>query len=270
MYLQPTEYYIYDGTFEGLLTAFDQALQTGAELEGIATAEVAKPGLFAEVVPIESDPDVAHAFFQGLLKRFTKEIAWDLSCCFMSELEGVELLLLNYLKLLQAKGSSFSQNHADPVVFKVQRLRHQVSHEVRRYHGFLRFRKLRNGLYYGAIEPDYNIIQFLSPHFKARFPDQPWLIHDLRRGLGVLYQGGRCRFISNLTDDEIISKFQNPPFDHQGTGFAEAEADYQTLWQEYFHNIAIEGRNRQKLQRQCMPVRYWKHLVESPDSLELG
>ena len=69
MYLQPTEYYIYDGTFEGLLTAFDQALQTGAELEGIATAEVAKPGLFAEVVPIESDPDVAHALIEDQSKQ---------------------------------------------------------------------------------------------------------------------------------------------------------------------------------------------------------
>jgi probable DNA metabolism protein len=40
------------------------------------------------------------------------------------------------------------------------------------------------------------------------------------------------------------------------------EAEFQILWKEYFNNITITERKNPRLQKQYMPVRYWKHLIE--------
>nr|WP_315988235.1 DUF4130 domain-containing protein [Desulforamulus aquiferis] len=37
---------------------------------------------------------------------------------------------------------------------------------------------------------------------------------------------------------------------------------YQELWKEYFKSTAIQGRKNPKLQKQFMPTRYWKYLIE--------
>ncbi|HBG76385.1 MAG TPA: hypothetical protein DDW86_05450 [Clostridiales bacterium] len=40
------------------------------------------------------------------------------------------------------------------------------------------------------------------------------------------------------------------------------ELELQQLWKQYFEGIAIRGRYHPGLQRQFMPRRYWKYLVE--------
>ena len=37
---------------------------------------------------------------------------------------------------------------------------------------------------------------------------------------------------------------------------------YQQMWKDYFKTMAIKQRINLKLQRQHMPVRYWKYLTE--------
>ena len=44
--------------------------------------------------------------------------------------------------------------------------------------------------------------------------------------------------------------------------YSEDEEYYQKLWQGFFDNIAIKNRNNPGLQRQLMPKRYWKYLIE--------
>ncbi|MEN6391847.1 MAG: DUF4130 domain-containing protein, partial [Syntrophomonas sp.] len=42
----------------------------------------------------------------------------------------------------------------------------------------------------------------------------------------------------------------------------EDEQYYQRLWKQYYESIAIISRKNPRLQKQFMPERYWKHLVE--------
>ncbi len=37
---------------------------------------------------------------------------------------------------------------------------------------------------------------------------------------------------------------------------------YSRLWREFVKNIAVENRTNHKLQKCCMPARYWKYLTE--------
>jgi probable DNA metabolism protein len=38
---------------------------------------------------------------------------------------------------------------------------------------------------------------------------------------------------------------------------------YETLWKEYFVNVAIKERTNERQQRQFMPMRYRKHMLET-------
>lgn len=260
--------YLYDGTFEGLLTLIATAMTRNWELDEIAGISATGPqqfDLFTQIETITTDAKLAQSYFEHhLAERFSEELLTDIIYCCHSELAGVELLLLRFIHGLLGKGERFAGNIADPTVFKFGRIRDRVAHEIHRYHGFIRFRKLPNAVYYAAIEPDHNVIRFLAPHFTARFADQSWLIHDLKRNTGLYFDLERCSF---LTDFEILPELvrASVPYEpgcRKDDCFDRKEVAYQELWNAYFQQIAIRERENRKAQRQRMPERYWRHLVE--------
>jgi probable DNA metabolism protein len=44
--------------------------------------------------------------------------------------------------------------------------------------------------------------------------------------------------------------------------FLKEEKKYQELWKEYYVSASIKSRVNLKAQKNHMPVRYWKHLIE--------
>ena len=113
--------------------------------------------------------------------------------------------------------------------------------------------------YYAPIEPDHNILALLVPHFTARFAGQKWFIHDRRRNLGAYYDGRECRLVSGVEiSDQLAASLQG----RKAGSEDEEEMLCRELWQEYFTSTALEERKNEKLQKQHMPVRYWKYLTE--------
>ena len=51
---------------------------------------------------------------------------------------------------------------------------------------FVRFQKLKDGLYYSLVQPDYNVLPLII-HFEDRYADQRWLIYDSHRKYGLYY-----------------------------------------------------------------------------------
>lgn len=114
--------------------------------------------------------------------------------------------------------------------------------------GLIRFKLLEENLYYAQMEPDYNILELIAPHFADRMSDQNWIIHDVSRGIGAIYN----------QNEWVIIDAKNIELPALG----EKELYFQNLWRQYFKNIAITNRFNPKLQRKIMPARYWKYLVE--------
>ena len=143
--------------------------------------------------------------------------------------------MFDLIRLLLLQGEPVTRNFSDPTIFKFRRTCEKVAHEVQRMYEFVRFRKLNNGVFYAPIAPDHNVIQLIAPHFKARFADQPWLIHDTKRNTGIHYDGHQCRFIPWLElADEIITA--NTPFragEERGI-YDGKEMDYQKIWISIF------------------------------------
>jgi len=74
------------------------------------------------------------------------------------------------------------------------------------------------------------------------------MIHDVRRGLAVLWDG------SNLEEREGKAI--------PTVTLSTSEGDVQDLWRTFYDKVAITERSNPRLQRQNMPRRYWKYLVE--------
>jgi probable DNA metabolism protein len=255
--------WIYDGTFEGFLTVCSLGLDQKETIAAITTPEDFQPDLFSKIREAETDPLRADRFFQLVNSQFTRSVVLDCGYCFLSELPGIEKTLFDYFHLLFTAGEKAGRNSADSTALRVRRTSDKVNHEILRMQGLVRFRQLAGGVYYAAIEPDYNILQFLAPHFAARFADQLWLIHDVKRKIGIYYDLRSCSFLPSIqTSPEVPDAAKPLQIGESRLCYAAGEGEYQALWNQYFQSIAIAERANPKAQRQRMPVRYWRYLVE--------
>lgn len=245
-------YYIYDGSFEGLLTAIYEAYYRRQHPDAILSIENLQENLFIEYVQISTDPKKANRVFNSIKSKISSEALRHVSYVFLSELENRGTLIYQYLKLGWKLGRKVDEYLSDNRVLNVHNISRKVSGEAHRMMGLVRFQLLAENIYYSKIEPDYNIISLIAPHFAARMADQDWAIHDIRRNLAALCRNGRY----------IIIPLSNPNF----LILHPEEEQYQELWKQYFSKIAIESRIKPRLQRQYMPKRYWKHLIEIPSA----
>jgi probable DNA metabolism protein len=246
-------YYIYDGSFEGLLTAIYEAYYRHQEPEKIISGDCFQDCLFATPVYINTDEQKAHRVYNAILQKISKSAAKNVLYAFLSEAEDAGTAIYQYLKLGWKIGKVVDSALTQQGVFRIHTLRRKVSQEAGKILGLVRFRLLKSGIYYAPIEPDYNVLSIIAPHFKRRMQDQNWIIHDVKRDIAAFYDQSEYTIAP--------FEFSTPlPLD-------QAERDCQSLWKQYFHTIAIKSRINPRLQRQYMPARYWKHLIETPAAL---
>jgi len=247
---------IYDGSFEGLLCAvFDVYEYKFAEVY-ICTQEHFKGNIFEKIHHANNDAAHAKRVLRGLEKKLSAEALKQLYFTFLSEVEGIENVLLQYMQYVFSSADAIEKDYSHPAVITVVQTAKKVWREKHRMEAFVRFQKTADDLYYAVIEPDYNVLPLLVAHFQARYADQQWLIYDARRKQGLYY---------NLkTVEEVTLHFSEQM--QQGKAVAavydEQENMYQQLWQQYFKSVNIVARKNTKLHIQHMPRRYWRYLTE--------
>lgn len=250
-------YYIYDGTFDGFLTAVGEAMERDECPEQIVTEDKLERNLFVETQAIETNFEKAKAFLADILKKLSRDGLKTVLYCYLSGEVGSEIALCEYLRKVMTATENIETKLTDPVVLKVRKARERVAKEVLRFKGIIRFRQIEPGFFYAPIEPDHQITPLLAEHFRKRFADQRWFIHDRRRNSGILYDGNEVRF---LNDVELKPELED--LTYNSSCFSKEEIDWQNLWNVYFRSIEIEARSNPKLQKQHLPTRYWKYLVE--------
>jgi probable DNA metabolism protein len=249
-------YYHYDHSFEGLLTAvFD--LYSRREMPDRIVGNPAPPPLFTDVHTVITDPDKAERVLRGLTEKISASARQMLYVCHLSELPDVESLLVRYIRKALASPVSIELNFADDDVLALSKIYRKVSNERTHLLQFVRFQKTSDGIYFAIIEPLYNVLPLCIDFFQDRYADQPWLIYEARRRFGAFY---------DRTKTEIV-RFEHPPVDLQTGSLVREQQDedekaFQALWQEYLQAITIASRKNLRLQRQFMPQRFRKYLIE--------
>ena len=244
--------FLYEKTVDGLLTAVARAADSMVEAVELRTADDWQPTLFNRPTEIIPDPDCAFGLLDELWNRASKRLARRVLYAAMSEGEDIGTALVAYVQQVRRLGAQADDFLADPSIKRVHDVACAVGRELHRLKGLARFRRLSNETLWAPIRPEANVVAPLALHFKGRMPSETWLIHDVRRRLAVHWDRNELAWV----DAEDL-----PP---ENPELAEEEAAYQTLWQTYFRNIAVMERRNPRLQRQCMPARYWEYLVEVP------
>ncbi len=240
--------YIYDGTWDCFLTAVHHYYYDKQNVSNIESCLCYKPNLIDEYRTITTDIIKAKAVEEAIVHKISAESLENLQRCFFSEIEGREMWILKYIRLGFKIGMRIDSMLGDKIVLDVLIPARKVGMECHRMLGLLRFELLEGGIYYAKIQPDHNIISFISPHFKNRFADQNWIIHDTKRKIASLYN----------TKKMLLSymDLSNIPELHAD------ELKFQALWKNYYKHIAIKNKINPKLQKNFMPKRYWKNLTE--------
>jgi hypothetical protein len=103
---------------------------------------------------------------------------------------------------------------------------------------------------YSRISPDHEVLEFLAPHFTDRFRNDPFIIHDTKRGKALVAWRGKWHIADFTSRDAAL------------LGNTEGEDAYREMWRGYFDTIAIRERTNPRCQRNLMPARYWQNLPE--------
>ena len=103
-------------------------------------------------------------------------------------------------------------------------------------------------MYYAGIEPEYDVVAPMMPHFADRLRTQPFIIHDKNRNLYGVYDTKEW-YITYADEVHIPA-------------ITDKEADYRRLWKTFYDTVAIQERINPRCRRQHMPKKYWKNITE--------
>ncbi|WKN41542.1 TIGR03915 family putative DNA repair protein [Tunicatimonas pelagia] len=246
--------YTYDGSFEGLLSVVFESYRLGA-VEEISEESAFQPGLFGEPIFVPTNPEHNQRVKKKLIQQCGSDVVTILYHIFLSEQLQVEMLIYRFVKLAVSSSGNVLNNFREPIILQVHRIKKQIHREVHRMHAFVRFQQTQEGLYAALINPDFNVLPLLPPHFTQRYPAFRWLIYDTKRRYGLYYEPYTARFITLDSSQHQLA----PQL------LTNAEKEYQQLWRTYFQHVNIPERRNDKLHLQHVPRRYWQFLVEKQE-----
>lgn len=246
--------YIYDGTFEGLLCCF-YAHVYEEKADNIMPEKNADQYSLTSRKFIQSDETKAEKVASAIESKISPSCLRRCYKAYLTEADKAEMDILAYVFFGFKTGAQVDLLHGNPIVRRVDELNIKISRETDRLRGLLRFQvvcdDLQKEILYANIGPDADLIQLLMPHFLNRYRREPFIIHDINREKAAFASDGRWVM-------RPLSRDFAPEF-------AESEKDYQVLWQQYFRSAAIKQRINPRCQKNFMPKRYWKYLVENPE-----
>jgi len=250
--------YIFDGTYNGFLCCVFEYfeykdLNIRLLVEGDDTVQAE---MFSESKSIITDLAKARRVQTGLQKHLGKSVAMDFFRVFLSEDRKAWAASFSIIRQLFSGKTNILENYGDEEVLYFKQTLKKVSRERHRMKAFVRFSKSSDGLFFAIVEPDFNVLPLITTFFRNRYADQKWLIYDVKRKYGLLY------------DKQIVMEVKlSPEEKHALTTDAvitldEKDEHFQNLWKRYYQSTNIEARRNMKLHLQYVPKRYWKYLVE--------
>lgn len=246
--------YIYDGSFEGLLTSIYEAYYRKPRPHKILAQYEYEQNFLNTEVFITTDNDKAHRVSNSIRSKISDKTLEYVYYAFLSELCGISDDIYRYIQQGFKTGSTINNYLTEISVMNVHKATQKVTGENHRYAGLIRFKRLKGDIYYSSIEPDHNVLTLLSEHFKERLSDQKWVIHDIKRNLASIYdkRNWYIETIYGVSTRDTVNPFL----------IKDEDSDFEGLWKLYFKHITIETKRNIKLQKQHMPARYWYHLTE--------
>jgi len=245
----------YDGSFEGLLSTVFEIYERKLTLVKLQKGEWYSSAMFESTLNVITSEVNSNRVLKGLRQKLSPAGVERLYIAHMAEIDGEESNLLGYIRYVFDTAQNIEDDYGNRFVLRLSEIIRMIRRERHRMEAFVRFQKLKDGTFYSAIEPDFNVLPLLIKHFKSRYADQKWIIYDIKRNFGLYYDLHDTQYI--VLDFSTVNK----PGDVMNA-YTEDESIYQHLWQNYFKSVNIPARKNTKLHVRHIPKRYWRHLTE--------
>ncbi len=246
--------FLYDGTFEGLLTiVFDCYISKEIPSKILSEYEYIT-NILDETKIIQTDYAKSDRVFYGISKNICEDALYNAYYAFLCSnlthiCENKELEIVKFLLDGFVIGPRIMTMLSVSYVFHVMQMRKNMLSEAHKLKGLTRLQEIGNNLFYASIHPENNVIENLGHFFIRRFPTQNLILHDKNREIALLYNTKEYTII------DVSNNMLNPTI-------TENEKQFQGLWKIFFKTIAIKERTNPRCQMQFMPKKYWKDLVE--------
>lgn len=204
---------IYDGTFDGFLSAVYQVFEQQLKDVEIVKPKHFEPNIFIESETVVTNTKQAKRVWHGLQIKITKSRANRLYACFLSEIKGVENVLLRYILLAYCSESFKPSDHDNKGVLRVDQVSKMVFRERDRMEAIVTFQLTKEGIYFAKIEPDFNVLPLLLKYYENKFPEKHWIIFDQKRQYGIQYDNHMSSFITN--GEFMLKTNKDKVFTHQ-------------------------------------------------------
>jgi probable DNA metabolism protein len=247
---------VYDGSFEGLLSAIFDVYEYRFNDVAIVPEKALQKNIYKNEHVTITDPKKYERLWKGLGERLTQRGLTQVYKSFLSEIPRIENAILTYVQYVFKSPSTVESDYSNPSVLAISQIAKKVDREKHRMEAFVRFQLTKDSLYYSVVQPDFNVLPLIIKHFETRYADQRWMIYDTSRSYGIYYDLHKTEMIEMIFCQDL----------EKGVNImgiiAEEETLYQQLWQQYFSSVNIGARKNAKLHIQHMPKRYWKFLIE--------
>lgn len=239
--------YLYDGSWDGLLTAFYHACKAKEKAPVLACED---PGeLFCDYIRVHADQGIAKEVAAAVVQKISRNVLYRGGLLYLSECADSGSVLYRYFLLGFAMGSKVDWYQSNEYVRRTHEISRKVTGEAHRFMGITRFEQTSIGVLYASVEPRHNIVPVIAPHFLDRLGDEKWIIHDVSRGIAALANEKGAydilpftvEYRPDLCDDELF---------------------FRNLWRRYYKKVCITERTNIRLRNRFIPPRYFTHLTE--------
>jgi len=238
--------YLYDGTFEGLMTAVYYHYKK-EKADGIYEEFDYQQSIAFQQEVVKTDIMKARIVSDAINKLISKEAYIHVYYCFLSNVINKENIILDFLIFAFKYGRNTMSFYTHEKVLPINEIYKRVASEEHRLLGILRFSDI-GGILYAKYSPDNDISILLAEHFADRYRYERFIIYDERRKKAVVYSENNWEIKENINIYNIE--------------FSSNEKQIHELWKQYFTDLAIKERKNLNLQFQFVPARYRKNMAE--------
>lgn len=210
---------IYDGSFNGFLTAIYSAFELRLELTDIRRRADGQKVMFAESVLIRTETDKALRVWDGIGKNNHLAVR-KIYFSFLSEQPGIELLLYRYIRNLFKPAEILEREIA--ISLRVDTLAEMVGQEKKRLEAGLKFTQEAGPAALTILSPRFNVLPLITRHVRSRFPDRSWILYDKKRKFSLYFNREEMKLLklnpaetrllihNNKDRQQTASLHQNP------------------------------------------------------------
>ena len=239
-----TAQYLYDGTWEGFLSAVFTAYRVPGAV--LCAEKDAEPSLF-ERREVETDPEQVRRVCAGADRKLGPDFIRVVESAWLTHEPGIDDALLAFIRRSFAAGRSLYDDRSDPIAHRVASASVRAFREAEKLMGFVRFRPAGR-MYLADLEPDADLLPLIAAHFADRFQQQPFAIRDRKHMRALISDGRRYAIL---------------PFERFADDAPAPSDPLEAAWRGYYKAMTIEERKNPALRRQHMPKKYWRNLPEA-------